>query len=416
MPLPEPPTEHAPRPRLRHVGWSLAGNVIYSACQWGVLVALAKLGDPVAVGRFALGLAVAAPILTLSQMQLRGIQATDAREEHPFGVYLALRLLTSAVALLVILGVAGFGRFARDTAVVLAVIGVAKGMDAVSDVYYGHWQRRYCFRRVAVVQVTNGLVTLAAVSGLMAVTGQVAWAAFGSALGSAAALGYAGWLERRVRLQWRRPALLRLARLAWPLGVVTMLGAANANAPRYFVAGWLGERELGVFAALTYLTVVGSTVVMAIGQAASPGLAEHYARGETRAFRAVVLRMALGGIALGAVGVVAAVFAGRWILSAFYEPEYGAAAPALTWTMASAGVLFVASFLGYALTAARRFAVQMPVAAASLIANAAGCPLLVRSLGLRGAAAAMGISAAVQCAAMGFALSRALREREGVAP
>jgi hypothetical protein len=31
--------------------WTLAGNVVYAACQWGILVALAKLGTPQMVGR-----------------------------------------------------------------------------------------------------------------------------------------------------------------------------------------------------------------------------------------------------------------------------------------------------------------------------------------------------------------------------
>ena len=38
----------------RNVAWALAGNLGYSACQWGVLVCIAKLGTAADVGRFAL--------------------------------------------------------------------------------------------------------------------------------------------------------------------------------------------------------------------------------------------------------------------------------------------------------------------------------------------------------------------------
>ena len=37
--------------------------MIYATCQWGILVAPAKLGTPQMVGEFALALAVTAPIL-----------------------------------------------------------------------------------------------------------------------------------------------------------------------------------------------------------------------------------------------------------------------------------------------------------------------------------------------------------------
>jgi hypothetical protein len=46
----------------RNFAWTVLGNVTYAACQWGMLVALAKLGSPEMVGQFALGLAIGAPV------------------------------------------------------------------------------------------------------------------------------------------------------------------------------------------------------------------------------------------------------------------------------------------------------------------------------------------------------------------
>src|SRR5271157_5932336 len=69
--------------------WTFAGNVVYSRSQWGMLMVLAKLGSPEMVGQFALGLAVTTPIIMFANLQLRGVQATDARREYRFGHYLA---------------------------------------------------------------------------------------------------------------------------------------------------------------------------------------------------------------------------------------------------------------------------------------------------------------------------------------
>ena len=106
-----PGTCVAPRPlSLRsNFSWTFAGNVVYAGCQWGMLMVLAKLGSPEWSGQFALGLAVTAPIIMLTNLQLRAIQATDARREYRFGHYLALRLATTALALLVIAGIAAAG-------------------------------------------------------------------------------------------------------------------------------------------------------------------------------------------------------------------------------------------------------------------------------------------------------------------
>src|SRR5437879_8086330 len=97
---------HSPRSLRRNVAWALAGNVGYSACQWGVLASVAKLGTPADVGRFALGLALTAPIITLANLHLRIIAATDARGDYPFAVYFSLRLVMTALALATIAVVA----------------------------------------------------------------------------------------------------------------------------------------------------------------------------------------------------------------------------------------------------------------------------------------------------------------------
>ena len=80
--------------------WTFVGNVIYAACQWAMLVVLAKLGSPEIVGQFALGLAITAPVIMLTNLQLRAVQATDAKRAYSFGDYLGLRLAVTPLALL----------------------------------------------------------------------------------------------------------------------------------------------------------------------------------------------------------------------------------------------------------------------------------------------------------------------------
>src|SRR2546430_9316589 len=79
--------------------WTLAGNLVYAGCQWGMVMALAKLSTATALGQFALGMAVTAPIFLFSNLNLRAILATDTSLEFPFRAYLRLRLLTTAAAL-----------------------------------------------------------------------------------------------------------------------------------------------------------------------------------------------------------------------------------------------------------------------------------------------------------------------------
>src|SRR5580692_299201 len=67
--------------------WTLAGNLIYALCQWGILVSFAKLGNAEMLGQYALGLAIAAPVFQFCGLNLRAVQVTDARNRYTFGEF-----------------------------------------------------------------------------------------------------------------------------------------------------------------------------------------------------------------------------------------------------------------------------------------------------------------------------------------
>ncbi len=144
----------------QNFSWTLAGNVVYAGCQWGMLVVLAKLGNPVMVGQFALGLAVTAPVIMFASLQLRPVQATDARREYEFGHYLGLRLVTTLLALLVIASISLTAGYRRETAMVVLAVGLAKAFESVSDVFYGLLQQAERMDRIAISMMLKGPLTV----------------------------------------------------------------------------------------------------------------------------------------------------------------------------------------------------------------------------------------------------------------
>ncbi len=373
----------------RNVAWALAGNVGYAACQWAILVVVARLGTAADVGRLALGLAFSAPIMILANLQLRAVQATDARREHRFGLYVALRLVTTVGALAAIPVVAsGLGYRGTTLAVILAV-ALAKSFEALSDVVFGLQQQRERLREIAVSMLARGGLSVVAVGVVLRATGSLVAAVF------AMALAWGLWLAvydvvRASRIASIRPAfdaapLAALARLALPLGCVSALNSLTTNVPRYTVEAHLGATALGHFAALAYLVVAATQPVLALGAAATPRLARYFAT-DLAAYRALSRRaLALTGL-LGAVMVAAVVLGGRRVLALSYGPEYAAHAPLLVWLAVAAALGFLSAALGYAVTAARRFPQQLCIAALACAVCAAGSWLLVPRYGLLGAA------------------------------
>ncbi len=135
------PVSFKPLSLRLNFAWTLAGNAVYGGAQWAMLILLAKLGNAEMVGRFALGLAVGAPVVMFTNMQLRLVQATDAREEYRFRDYLSLRLMANAVALPGDCR-GGAGRaLPAETLAVILLVGLAKCAESVSDVIWGLWQK-----------------------------------------------------------------------------------------------------------------------------------------------------------------------------------------------------------------------------------------------------------------------------------
>lgn len=386
--------------------WTFVGNAVNAAAWFLMTTVLAKLGSPEHVGQFALGLATTAPIFMFATLRLRDVQATDTKQEYLFGDYLALRLITTVLALLAVVGIVAISGFQREVALVILATGLSKAVEAISDAFYGLFMQQERLDRIAKSMMIKGPLSLVGLGIGFYLTGSVFWGVIGLALARAVIMvGYdirnaTLSLKSSSRLitdsipidlprpRWKATILARLAWLTLPLGFVTMLISFNANIPRYFIEGHLGSYQLGIFAAITAFQKAAPTVVQALGRSASPRLAKYHAANNARAFRKLTLQLVGIGVLLGGAGVLVALVAGRQILTLFYGPEY--ALPGLFGlVMLAAGIDYVATMLLFVITSARYFRVQLPLHLLTVGTVALACFWLIPSAGLQGAAMAL---------------------------
>jgi O-antigen/teichoic acid export membrane protein len=407
--------------------WTVAGEAFYAVCQWGILIVIAKLGSAEMVGQFALGLAITGPVIVLTNLALRPIQATDARSEYEFGEYLALRLLTTGLALVLIVGVSLVAGLQLKTALIVLCVGLARSFEAISDVYYGLFQKHERMNVIATSVILKEPLSLMVLAIVIYLTGEVLWGVIGLA-GAWALVFFAYDIPNSTKIvalsgrsviagpSWRLDRLASLGWLAWPLGLSTMLLALNANIPRYFVEHYFGERELGIFAAMTYVMVAGGSFMNAIGQPLSPRLAKYWATNSVQAFRTLFLKLVAFAVLIGAAGMMVALMAGPELLSLLYGSEYAARADVFLWLMIAAAIAYLASAFGYGMTAARLIRIQSVQFACAVAVGATCCMLLIPTYGLNGAAWAICASLLVQVAIAIVVLPHALYHRQKSSP
>jgi len=388
--------------------WTFVGNSINSACQWGALVALAKLSSPVIVGQYALGVAIAMPVISLTSLQLRSVIASDVRETYKFGDYLGFRLYSTGLALLTILAILLVLHSGPMMTLLTFTIGVSLAIENISDVYYARLQYIDRMDRIAKSQMLRAPLSLLAMGLGVYLTGNLSWGVAAMVLvRTAVLLGYDlrvqtqsseplesnspasriefERLKEILRPRWELRPMGRLLWLALPLGIVAMLVNLNVNVPRYFIQWKLGTRELGIYSALAFLMSAGNLLVSALAQAVFVRLARFYADGRRRAFAFLLLKLIAIGTVLGAGGIVVAWVAGPRLLTILYRPEYAAESRLLVWFMVVAWIGYLGQFMGCAMTSARLFVEQIPLFALGVVTIGAGSYWLVPRMGLQGA-------------------------------
>jgi O-antigen/teichoic acid export membrane protein len=410
-------------PSLRaNFRWTFAGNVIYALCQWGMLSVLAKLGNAAVVGQFALALAISAPVFMFTNLQLRGVQATDAKSEYGFADYATLRLLATAIGLSAIVLITIGLPYDWATRSVILIVALAKAFECCSDVIAGLLQKHERLDRVAVSLMIRGIGSLVVFAGIFAYSRSLleavaamaaVWLAVLATYDLHWATRFAGAARHFLALDWT--VLRHLFVLSLPLGLVMTLISLNVNIPRYLLEHYLGTANLGIFASLAYLVVALNLVVNALGQSASTRLAHMFAERRLSEFRRLVLKLSMLGVLVIAIGVPVALACGRPILTILYRPEYGDYSGVLALMVAAAGLSSIGSFLGYGITSARKFRQQVPLISCSTFIAILGSWLLIPRMGLMGAAFALLLSAGVFTAGAFLILHGALASAKKLA-
>jgi O-antigen/teichoic acid export membrane protein len=406
--------------------WTFVGNAVYAAGQFTMLMLLTKLVRPALVGQYALGLALVYPVMMLTNMQLRSVMNSSTRDRAQFGHYLSLRLLTTSVALVSIFGITRVLRYDRELTEVVLMVGIAYGIETISDVYYARLQLHDRMAEISKSLMARALLSVLGIAAATYLTHSVVWGIAGVAAARAIVLlGYdicarthalreqTKWLSLNEELVPRFD-LGEQRELLWrslPLGIVVLLTTLNSSIPSFFIEHGISERDLGIFSALGLTISVGNMAVVSLGQSAFTRLSRAYASGNITAFGSLLLVLLTCGAGLGACGMLISKFAGREILTMLFRPEYAERADLLPWIMAAGGVLFMAQFVGFGMTAAGFYHSQVYLNILANVSLVAACYWLVAGKGLLGAILAMLIAAVMQLVASAIILAAGMRAK-----
>jgi O-antigen/teichoic acid export membrane protein len=347
----------------RNVSHLAIGNTIYSICLWLNISAVAKLTNAESVGTYALCMSIMSPAYALLNMNMRSVYVTDVHNDFQFSEYLMSRKIISAVLLAGTVVITLFLQLTDVFLYTLIFIATAKYFESLSDMCYAFYQKHNYMHIIATSQITRGLFGFFSMSVALKLSQNIALGALSLAV--AWCLVYFFYDSNRKEYRYdpvEKPhytgKVSKIIFLSLPLGLILMINLLNSNMPRYFVASWLGKKQMGYFAAISYFLFVGSIAVNATGQAVVGKLSEYY-HGAPKKFRSTLCLCLLLSVGVGTAGYFTSLLIGQKVLSLLYTEEYSDYASLLNIIMIGSTPLFISVMLGSGLTATRKYKYQL---------------------------------------------------------
>ncbi|MEM6292237.1 MAG: lipopolysaccharide biosynthesis protein [Myxococcota bacterium] len=379
--------------------WTLLGEVAFAGGQFGLLIAMARLGSNEALGRYALGLAIATPLFVLTSLHLRPAYVVAKAGTMDFGHVLGLRLIGAPLAVVLAAIWATAAGLDVTTAAVVLWVALTRMSEMIADACHASAARNESLDRVGISRALRGVALLGGVAGAMLLgAGEATALAVGAGVGLVLTVVYDLETARRhatVRPRFDKDALLAMVRLTAPVGLAGGLLGLTTNTPAYVLEYTDGVAPLGDYAAIVSILFISGVLNAAVGGAAVPRLARLF-ESDRAAFVRLLVRV--GGVvaAAGLALLGGCLVLGDLYLGLAYGPRFVGLAPALALSGGIALFAGVANLLSQTVVAMKRFGLQFILNAAFFVAAILAAVIIVPGHGVRGALLALAVVTGVR--------------------
>ena len=380
---------------LKKAKWLVGGNFVFAFSQWVILIFFARMTNQENLGQYALALAIVTPIFAVGNLQLRPLYILDVNSEQKYTYthFYYLRLICSFIALACCLVL---GLFFNVSILVLLLVGLLKFFESYSDIIYAYYNAHDQTQLISKSLFLKGTLSVLAVAvGLYLFD-------FYTALILFLIVYLVVWLFidnlyiQKTQEIKKMSLDLGMMKSAIPMGISLGIVTLQSNIPRLFLDQYASIQAVGIFTVLSYFIIVGSIFINSICQYLSPRLT--HAWNHNRAYFKKLLSMALcvaGG--LGLIAIFLSYFMGEFVLNLVYGAEYVAYTDAFVLTMVAGFILYLATVLGYTLTAIGFIKQQVYLFSIVLIFSVLVSYLCIPEYGIIGGIYTLMVSYLVQC-------------------
>lgn len=380
---------------LKNSKWLVGGNFVFAFSQWVILILLARLTSQENLGQYSLALAIVTPFFAVSNLQLRPLYILDKNslKKYNYSDFYYLRIISSILALICCLI---WGLNSNVFFIILLLVGLLKFFESYSDIIYAYYNAHNKTELISKSLFLKGLFSVAVVVfGLYLFDFYIALTLFLSVY-------FIVWLFLDNFYIIKTKEInnfsfnFEILKSAIPMGISLGIVALQSTIPRLFLDKYMGIEAVGIFTVLSYFIIIGSIFINSICQYLSPKLTSAWNKDRKTFKKTLSIALLIAG-SLGSLAIIFSIFFGEFILNLIYGPLYIIYKNELILTMLAGFILYLATVLGYTLTAIGVIKQQVYLFSSLLGITLISSYLYIPNNGLLGGIYTLIISYSFQC-------------------
>ncbi len=320
------------------------------------------------MGTYLYAISFVAPIVIPFDMQLRSFYITEKSDKLDFHDYRGFRLASNIIAICIVAVLALLWK--PEMFITIMLVGISKVIESQADIYYGAVQKVERMDYISYSRFAKGFGSLIIVFICIRLGMEVdavlsIWCLYMLLIvvifDSQRTLRISKIEKRGSNPLFRKEAFIRIFKICLPVLLLGVVDNYCANYPNYVIERNLGLSTLAIFGAVVYFRSVGAQTLNPMGAVVAPRLTSYLQQKRYKDFTGLLKRSTLTAFGLGVVGILVAVFLGKWILTIFYTSEYAAYNNLLIMVMVYCLITYMYIFLGTAITCLRVHWVKLPI-------------------------------------------------------
>ncbi len=285
---------------------------------------------------------------------------TDINNRFSADTYVMTRYITSAISMLVVIGVAVGGDYTVLETMSIIAMGLYKIIDAVVDVYQGILQKAWRLDVVGKSLIIRGISVVLAFSVILYFTDNVFWAIIGMAVISEIIFRLLEYrysmkvekLDIVKKINWED--IKKLLIVSLPLLIYTSILNTYATVPRMILQWKDGQEALGIYASVATPTVFVQVAATYIFTPLIAVFAKHYMDSNLQKFNSLLFKCIASIIGIILLAIVVCIFLGDLGLGILFGKDIIQYSYLLIPTICVTGIMALVLFLCMILTIFRK--------------------------------------------------------------